>query len=250
MPEGRVEPAEYDLMDAAEGGMWWYRALHARVLDALAENPAPPGPLLDAGCGTGGLLARLREARPGQPAIGLDYNPAAARRATAKSGCPVATGSVNGLPFADARFASVVSLDVLGHRAVAPAAALVELTRVLAPGGLLVLNLPAFEWLHSAHDLQVHNARRFTAGSATALLAEAGLRQIRAAYWNSLLLPLMVLHRKVLARAPDHGSDVAPFSPWLDRSLHVATRLERRMARLGARFPAGGSVLLTAIKPG
>ena len=48
-----MEPAEYDLMDAAEERMWWYRALHARVIDALLRRPGPPGAVLDAGCGTG-----------------------------------------------------------------------------------------------------------------------------------------------------------------------------------------------------
>jgi len=244
-----VDPVEYDLMDAAEQGMWWYRALHARVLDAVAEAPGSGAPLLDAGCGTGGFLARLRAARPDLPAIGVEYNPEAAARAAAKSGVPVAVGSVNDLPFPDGRFGVVISCDVLGHAAVDPRRALGEMARVLRPGGLLVLNLPAFEWLRSAHDARVHNARRFTAGEASALLEAAGLARIRPRYWNSLLLPLMVLHRKLVARAPDHGSDVAPFSPWLDRTLHAATEAERKLARIGAGFPAGGSILATAIRP-
>src|SRR5690242_12805324 len=56
-----MEPAEYALMDAAENHMWWYRALHRRLLEALAGMH---GSVLDAGCGTGGLLARIRTERP------------------------------------------------------------------------------------------------------------------------------------------------------------------------------------------
>src|SRR6478672_8830430 len=52
-----MEPAEYDRMDAAESSMWWYRALHRRLIAALADAG---GAVLDAGCGTGGLLAHLR----------------------------------------------------------------------------------------------------------------------------------------------------------------------------------------------
>jgi SAM-dependent methyltransferase len=244
-----VEPAEYQLMDAAEDGMWWYRALHAQVLDALAAARPGHGRLLDAGCGTGGFLARLRREWPDQPATGLEYHPAAAARAAAKSGVPVAVGSVNAMPFADASFSAVVSLDVLCHEAVDPPAALAEMLRVLRPGGVLVVNLPAFDWLRSTHDLRVRNARRFTARSAAAMLAEAGLVRVRPRYWNSLLLPLMVLQRKLLARAPDGRSDVAPFSPWLDRSLHAVTRLERLLQARGIPFPAGGSVLATALRP-
>jgi SAM-dependent methyltransferase len=248
-----VEPAEYELMDAAEDGMWWYRSLHGQILDTLDAAGPRPGRLLDAGCGTGGFLARLRATRPGQPAVGLEYFPDAAGRAAAKAGVPVSVGSVNALPFADASFTTVVSLDVLSHGAVDPGQALAEMRRVLAPGGLLVVNLPAFDWLRSAHDLRVHNTRRFTTGGATLLLQAAGFTEVRPRYWNALLLPLMVVQRKLLARAPDHGSDVAPFPPWLNRSLSAVTWLERRLQRWGERwnlgFPAGGSVLVTAIRP-
>ncbi|TDG29106.1 class I SAM-dependent methyltransferase [Paracraurococcus ruber] len=244
-----MEPAEYDLMDAAEDGMWWYRALHAQVLAALDAARPGPGRLLDAGCGTGGFLARLRERWPDRAAMGLEYHPAAAARAAAKSGRPVAIGSVNDLPFADASFDAVVSLDVLCHAAVDTDRALAEMRRVLRPGGVLVVNLPAFAWLHSTHDIRVQNARRFTARGAAAMLDGAGLQRVRPHYWNSLLLPLMVLQRKVLARAPDGRSDVATFPPWLDHSLYAMCRLERLLQAGGLPFPAGGSVLATALRP-
>jgi SAM-dependent methyltransferase len=242
-----VEPAEYDLMDAAEEGMWWYRALHARVLDAL--GPPVAAPVLDAGCGTGGFLTRFAATRPGARAVGLEYHPPAAARARAKSGLPVATGSVNAMPFAEGSFGAVVSLDVLSHAAVDPPRALAEMRRVLVPGGWLVLNLPAFAWLHSAHDIRVHNARRFDRAGAAAMLEGAGFRPLALRYWNALLLPLMVLQRKWIARAPDKGSDVAPFPPWLDLSLHAVTVLERRLAGAGLRYPAGGSLLAIASRP-
>ena len=60
---------EYALMDAAEARMWWYCALHARLADALG---GVAGRVLDAGCGTGGLLAVLRD-RPGLALVGLEF---------------------------------------------------------------------------------------------------------------------------------------------------------------------------------
>ena len=243
-----MEAAEYDLMDAVEERMWWYRALHLRALDALHRRPGTPGALLDAGCGTGGLLLRLA-GKSMRALVGLDFNPEAARRAGAKSGALTAGGDANHLPFADASFGALVSLDVLGHRAVEPGLALAEFHRVLKPGGALVLNLPAFEWLHSAHDIRVHNARRFTADQARALLTDAGFTAVEARYWNALLLPLMILQRKVMKSDDQAKSDVAPFPPWLDAMLYAVTGLERFMARIGLRYPAGGSVLITATRP-
>ena len=239
-----MEPAEYRLMDQAEAGMWWYRALHARIADALR---ATHGRVLDAGCGTGGLLARL-SANPALDLHGLEYEATAAARAAQKSGARIVRGSINALPFADASFAAVVSADVLCHAAVDPQAALAELRRILAPGGLLILNMPSYQWLMSAHDHAVHNARRTTATALAQDLHEAGFAQPRARYWNTLLLPLMILQRKLLNRG-NHGetvSDVAAFPPLVDATFHALTELERR---LPVPLPAGGSVLATARKP-
>jgi SAM-dependent methyltransferase len=237
-----MEPTEYDLMDAAEDRMWWYRALHARLDDALGDIR---GRLLDAGCGTGGFLAMLRVQRPDLIRVGLEWDVQAAIRARAKSGAIVARGNVNALPFADDSFDAAVSADVLCHAAVDPAASLAELKRVLRPGGRLVVNMPAYRWMLSAHDRRVHNVRRLTAQAAAAMLRQAGFNRVDTRYWNGLLLPLMIIRRKILARG-DTISDVAAFPPRLDAMLHGVTEFERRL-RLS--LPAGGSVLAIAEKP-
>ena len=235
-----MDKAEYALMDAHEGGMWWYRALHARIAAALG---AAPGRLLDAGCGTGGLLAALRHSGL-STLVGIEYDAGAAHRAAAKSAAAVAVGSVNALPFADAAFDAAIAADVLCHRAVDPPTALAELRRVLRPGGHLVVNMPAFAWLASAHDLRVHNARRMSAPEVRRMLEAAGFEAVATRYWNFLLLPLMVAQRKLRSRGAA-ASDVTSFPPWLDAILFAATALERR---LPFALP-GGSVLATATRP-
>lgn len=233
-----MEPVEYELMDAHEEGMWWYRALHARLADALAEVS---GTVLDAGCGTGGFLRHLGRARPALSRVGLEYDAHAAARARAKSGAMVVRGSVNALPFDAGRFDAVVSADVLSHRAVVPDAALAELRRVLQPGGRLVVNMPAYQWLHSAHDVKVHNVRRVDAPALRTWLTSAGFEVVRVSYWNGLLLPLLVLNRK-LASA-DAASDVTAYPPWVDTLFHAVTRIERAVP-----VPAGSSVLAVAVR--
>jgi SAM-dependent methyltransferase len=231
-----MEADEYSRMNAAEDRMWWYRALHARLLDALDDVK---GPVLDAGCGTGGFLARLG---PGRGAVGLEWHGAAATRAAVKSGCPLVRGSIDALPFVEAAFAAVVAADVLCHAAVDPTLALAEVWRVLRPGGRLIVNMPAFRSLMSAHDARVHNARRMTAAETRAMLEAAGFKVSSARYWNGLLLPLMILRRK-FSPASSGRSDVAEFPPWLDRMFHGMTKLERG---LPFPLPAGGSVLAIA----
>ena len=237
-----MEPAEYELMDAVEDHMWWYRALHRRLLDALGGSQ---GSVLDAGCGTGGLLVRMLAERPDLRLVGLEWADQPSKRAAEKSGTPVVRGSVNALPFADASFDAAIAADVLCHRAVDPARALAELRRVLRPAGRLIVNMPAYNWLLSGHDRLVHNVRRCTAPQLATLLGDTGFAGIRVSYWNGLLLPLMVVQRKLLARH-SAASNVASFPPWLDAMLHGMTEIERR---LPFDFPAGSSVLAVAERP-
>lgn len=223
--------------------MWWYRALHGRIVAALAPVS---GRVLDAGCGTGGLLARLAERRPDLALLGLEYAADGSARARDKSGVEIVRGSVNAMPFADGAFDAVVAADLLCHAAVDPPRALAEISRVLRHGGRLVVNMPAFRWLASTHDGRVHNARRQSAGELRESLAAAGFSPVSVRYWNGLLLPLMIVQRKLLARNAKAPSDVAAFPPWMDATFAAVTRFEDR---LPLRLPAGGSVLAVATRP-
>lgn len=237
-----MDHAEYALMDSAELRLWWYRALHARLIEALG---ARKGRVLDAGCGTGGLLARLRTSRPHLDLVGLEWSALAAPRAAAKSAAAIVRGSVNAMPFTSASFDAAIAADVLCHAAVDPEGALGELRRVLRPGGLLIINMPAYQWLLSAHDRRVHNVRRRTARQTACLLRDTGFVRVRTRYWNGLLLPLMIAQRKLVSRG-DAASDVAAIPPWLDVTLHAMTEIERQ---LPFPLPCGGSVLATAERP-
>jgi len=244
-----MERAEYHRMAALEDTMWWYRALHAGLIARLDRPPLPAAAtVLDAGCGTGGLLARLAAARPDLALAGLEYDAEAAGVARAKTGLPVTTGSVNALPYPAASFAGIVSADVLCHAGVDMAAALSEFHRCLRPGGRLLLNLPAYQWMASAHDSHVHNVRRYTAGAAHRMVAAAGFAAVTAGYWNSLLFPLMLVHRLLPGRAQG-GSDVRPFPGWQDRLFFSVTAVERRLFGQGRGLPFGGSVWVWASKP-
>jgi SAM-dependent methyltransferase len=81
-----MDADEYALMDRVEQDMWWYRALHRRLFDALITVR---GRLLDAGCGTGGFLAKARDLRPDLVCVGLEFDPSAANRAAEKSGAMI-----------------------------------------------------------------------------------------------------------------------------------------------------------------
>ena len=242
-----MERPEYERMAAAEDTMWWYRALHDRLIELLGRLQLAPGArILDAGCGTGGLLRRLAQFESTLERVGLEYDPGAVGIASGKARAPVVLGTVNALPFPGDHFDAVISADVLCHADVDEEAALSEFRRCLKPGGSLLLNLPAYDWMKSSHDQRVHNVRRYTTARARHLAKRAGFRVAGLGYWNSLLFPLMLLHR--LSRRRRAESDVQAFPAWQDSLFYATAAFERRLARSGVRLPFGGSVWVWAVK--
>lgn len=253
---------EYARMHAVEKEHWWYHGLHQMVLTRLRSesemarrrgNPAPR--ILDAGCGTGAvanLLASLGSV------TAMDFSTDALRFCHADQvPAHLVAGSVNALPFASAAFDVVVSLDVLCHRSVDDAGALREMARVLRPpkaggkeaGGLLLLNLPAYNWLRGRHDVVVHTARRYDQRSASALLAQAGFRVEWMSYWNTLLFPVAALVRLASRRRVQSDaahSDVGPVRPALNQALKRILAAERALLsdKKGAQLPFGLSVMV------
>jgi SAM-dependent methyltransferase len=140
-----VNPHEYDAMFAVEDRHWWYVGVRREVeawLERLrAERTGPPR-ILDAGSGTGGLLANLRS--EGWK-VGIEISPDAVRLARTR-GTRLVRGSVSALPFADASFDAVVVCLVFEHL-VDLAPPIAEIARVLVPGGrfLFFLNHPLLQ---------------------------------------------------------------------------------------------------------
>jgi SAM-dependent methyltransferase len=247
-----VKPSEYDKLDRAEDRMWWFAAMHANLL-AAAQRSAIDGPrlpILDAGCGTGGLLSRLAAKYCGRAVIGLDLDLQACTRAAIKSARPVCAGSINDLPFANNALAAIFSADVLCHEGVDEHRALRQFHRCLCQNGWLILNLPAYRWMLSRHDSAVSNVRRYTATSLRHLLKAVGFRPVYISYWNALLLPLMVIARKLVPQDRGAASDVKLYPRSVEMLCRAATTLEAAILRRGVRLPFGGSILAVAVKGG
>lgn len=245
---GGVDACEYELMAATENHMRWFCAARALMLWAFRAVDPPQGPVLDAGCGTGGLLGGLTGVAPERLRIGMDHAPVALAHARQKETARAVSGSVDRLPFADGSLASIISADVLCHAGVDQRAPLAESTRRLMTGGVLILNPPAYDWLKSAHDRRVHNARRYVRHHVEALLDQSGLRLRRATHGNAALLLPMAAWR-LLSGGRAAASDVKEY-PWLvDRAFGLLLTAERWCIRRGLDLPFAGSILAAAVKP-
>lgn len=234
-------------MAGVEDRMWYYGALHRHVLRSLRSNlPAvASSSVLDAGCGTGGLLRRLKEAEPAWRLAGLDYSPVACDLARERTGLQIAHGSITSMPFADASFDAVVSCDVVCQVTDA-AVAIREFHRCLRPSGIVVLTMPAYQWMYSYHDREVANRRRYNRGEVNALLrAKFAIRH--STYWNMIPFPLAVVRRKIFPPKVS-DSDVHLFSAPVEAAFNGLMAFEHAWLRAGFRMPFGNSVLTVAQK--
>lgn len=235
-------------MAAVEDEMWFYRALHAHIAAALRATVGEvPAEILDAGCGTGGLIRRLEQTVPVWRWTGVDVEPLACSLARGRCSADIVEASVLTLPLASVTFSAVVAADLLYHLD-DDVAALRECFRVLRPGGGLVVNVPAHPWLWSYHDVTVHARRRYGRRDLAAKLAGAGFQLMRLTHWNTLPLPLVVARRK-LWPAPRSGSDVRLYPSAIEATFRAMMAIERGWLHRIGDLPLGSSLLAVARKP-
>lgn len=227
---------------------WWYRALRSLIRAAWNTHAqTPSGWILDVGCGTGANLAMFNGEAV---ATGIDYSEAALKRCRQRGLTRIAQADAGALPFASDSFDGVLMMDVLYHRGVSNmAGALAEAERVLSPGGVLLANVPAYQWLYSSHDKAIHTSHRFTRSELVSLFRSAGLEPIRATYWNTVLFPAIALLRLWRRRSAHGASDLAGYTgnP-IARLLQGILALERAAMRFG-NLPFGLSIFAVARKP-
>ena len=244
-----MNPAEYEALRAVEDRHWWFVSLRGEISRALRRRARAGGRWLDAGSGTGGVLAGL-EGERGIRGFGLEWSADGIVLAATRGLRRLTRGSVSELPFADAAFDVITSIDVLCHRGVAKGEALSEAHRCLAPKGILILQVPAFDWLRGEHDDAVWTDRRFRRAEIRRMVEEAGFAVRHIAYRVSLLFPAAAA-RRILSRRPSAGeprSEVREASSPANALLGAVMSAESLLASAGLRLPFGLSVFCAAEK--
>ena len=240
---------EYRKLAEVEDRMWYFHALNRRCAHWLQRLlPAGAARVLDAGCGTGGLMKSLRAAEPAWRLTGLDFMPLACELARERTGLPIVQGSITELPFATGEFDAIVSADVV-CQVQDGALALREFARCVRPGGAVLVNVPAFKWLWSYHDDTCETQHRYTRPELAQLFADAGIEVEFATYTNMLPLPLVVARRK-LFRPANPTSDVQLYPAPIEAGFAAMAKLEHGWTRGGWSLPVGSSVFVAGRKRG
>lgn len=188
-----MESYLYEEMFRLEERHWWFAAKH-RIILSLLQRHLPPSKetrIADLGCGCGRMLQLLSEH---YSAVGIDASPIAIDFSKQR-GVQIELGTLpDNLPLPKASCDAVVMLDVLEHLdddiASARAAA-----ALLKPAGLLLVTVPAYQWLYGPHDAAHHHRRRYSRPQLRQTLTHAGLKIDLITYYNTLLFPLALAQR-------------------------------------------------------
>jgi len=240
-----MDASIYARMAEIDGAHWWFAA-RRRIIAALIEAQAPKKSgmrILEVGCGTGSNLALLQ----GYGTVdAIEPDDFARAFASDRSGVAVKGGYLpDGVALEDGYYDFIVLLDVLEHIP-GDLEALQALRRKLAPGGRLMVTVPANPWMWSDHDVAHHHQRRYTAATLVDVFARAGFRPRHRTHFNTLLFPLIVgvraLHKLTGKKG---GDDDAMPSPFVNRMLDRLFGAERYLVARGS-LPFGVSLALVA----
>lgn len=198
----RLEPAGFSAASRRhlalfEEDHFWFAARQQLLLSLLDRQGLAPRRAIDLGCGNGRFLAAL--AARGSAVTGVDAYEDSLRRALARApGATLLAADVAAVPLPAASFDLVAALDVLEH--LEPGRFLAEARRLLAPGGRLLLSVPAFACLWSERDRRAGHRLRYRRALLERELRGAGFVLERTTHYQFLLFPLVWLSRLLDAR--------------------------------------------------
>src|SRR5512133_2619030 len=245
-----MEQSEYSIMFKQENEYWWYRGMHNLVEHYIKElrKSKPAITLFDAGCGTG----RMREiAKKYATGSGVDFSEDVVAFCRERNLENVTRGDLNTWECQPEQYDIVCSLDVLYHKNIINQQDVIDkFANALKPGGMLILNLPAFQCIYRNHDRAVHTARRYVKKDLELLLQKSGFRIV----FNNYRLPplfIIVLLKRLFEKKSEENKSSDLFlkiNPVTNSILYCYNKIENCLQILRIPMPFGTSVFTVAVK--
>jgi SAM-dependent methyltransferase len=240
-----MDKSVYNTLSNVADQHWWRRGKLAILHNVLSGLNIPENAhILEAGCGIGGylpLLAQFGTVKAFEPS---EF--ATPHLANFKSIAEIETGSLpDDIPFTEDSFDLIAAFDVLEH-VKDDQAALCNMRKRLRPDGLLLLTVPAYQWLwtRNADELQ-HHFRRYSRKGLNKVCDSANLEVISSSYFNTFLFPLAAMAR-LIDKMTDRGlSQIGDHLPVYNEIFKKVFSSEKLLIP-SPGFPFGLSILTLA----
>jgi len=243
----------------AEERHFWFLARNQVIAAALrrATRSLPPDfRTLEIGCGTGNVLRLLEKISGAGNVVGMDMLAGGLRYARQRTHCGLVQGDMHAPPF-NTQFHVIGMFDVIEHLS-HDVGALTSARALLAPGGKLLLTVPADMSLWSYADELAGHQRRYDRRQLQEKLAAAGFRVDYITYFMAATYPIMWLKRRATSLAhrghsPEQARDLFLAElrpvPVVNGILRWLGEREANLIAAGRGLPFGTSLLAIATRP-
>ena len=247
--QGKMRQDLYQELFEVEDHHWWHQHKRA-IVHKLLDRFCKPGKLIDVGAGTGKILSELQLKK--WQVFGIDGEQEASHLSKLRGvKVKLLDLTLNKLPFADNSFDAALSLDIIEHLP-DDVGLISEIYRILKPGAILIITVPAYQWLFSYWDKMLGHKRRYTVGSLRLVCHRSKLQPLYSSYFFSAqLLPAAVVRliKSLLGQKATNFSDFksTPIRSISEPLISLYSKLEQFLITTTA-LPFGLSVVAVTQK--
>lgn len=239
----------HEALNELQAGNFWFRARNRLILQLARKHFPGAGRIIEVGCGTGYVLAGLREEFPDASLVGSEIYSSAlddAKKRLRNRGEFIQM-DVREIPFED-EFDLMCAFDVIEHVS-EDGLVLEQMFNATKRGGGILLSVPQHPFLWSPIDDYSHHKRRYRRHELEAKCIQAGFTVVQTTSFVSTLLPLMAVQRLMRSRHTeiDPAAELKISGP-LNKALEAVLDAERIVIAAGLSLPVGGSRFVVARK--
>lgn len=242
------EPAYFEESRRMAGSYWMIA--RAKLVIAMIRKFFPRvETYLEIGCSTGIMLDFVHHAFPALHLSGCEiYIEAMEHLPDSLQEVFIFQADARKLPFYQ-EFSLIGAYDVLEHID-EDQVVLNQMYQAVRPQGGILITVPQHPSLWSRRDEVLRHKRRYTRTELVEKVQKAGFRILIVTSFVSLLFPMMLIENLFQKKTK---REYNPFNslqvnPVLNSLLNIIFTIERGLIRTGLRFPAGGSLLVVAIR--
>jgi 2-polyprenyl-3-methyl-5-hydroxy-6-metoxy-1,4-benzoquinol methylase len=182
--------------DVSDLDHFWVQWRFQALMRHSALLPKTGSSVLEVGCGHGLVRAQL-ETEMDYTVDACDLNELPIKKIQGGKGRLLVYDIMEKHPDMCQKYEAVFLMDVLEHIE-QHVSFLNSCLYHIKPGGLVAINVPAFNMLFSRYDARNGHVRRYNKPMMKALLAEAGVELIAISYWGLPMLPIILLRKYYL----------------------------------------------------